>query len=400
MKPKGRHPIRALTALRVRTLSKPGRYADGDGLYLVVDKRGSKRWMLRTMVRGRRSDLGLGSTQTVTLAEAREMALKLLRIAKAGGDPLSAKRRLQEVPNFADAALHVHRERSRSWRNRKHVAQWIGTLQTYAVPHIGTLSVDRITSSDILSLLEPIWISKPETARRLLQRIATVMDWANAAGHRTGDNPTKSVVRGLPIQTTQKQHHAALPFTELPEFMLALRASNNSEPAKLAFEFLILTATRTNEVLRSSWKEFREDVWTIPAERTKQRRDHRVPLTPRCLEILRCTKQFADGSDYVFPGRTRGKPLSSMVFLMALRRMDLGREVTGHGFRSSFTDWAHERTNYPHIVIEKALGHAIQSKTEASYRRGDLFQKRRELMMTWEQFMMSQLAESPANKFR
>jgi integrase len=215
-----------------------------------------------------------------------------------------------------------------------------------------------------------------------------VLDWAKAARFRTGENPVNGVSQGLPKQPDRKNHHAALPYDDVPAFIRRLRASNNTEIAKLAFEFLILTATRTDEVLSMRWSEMDNNVWTIPSERTKARRAHRVPLGPRALQVLKRAKEVGgEGGEHVFTGRSRGKPLSNMVFLMALRRM--GHEITAHGFRSTFRDWASEMTHFPREVCEMALAHAIRDKTEAAYRRGDLFDKRRELMLAWEEFVNS-----------
>jgi integrase len=343
--------------------------------------------MLRTVVKGRRRDIGLGGTQLVSLAEAREQAIELRKTARAGGDPVAARRAQAAVPTFAEAAQRVHAEHVKTWKNKKHAAQWINTLRQYAVPLIGTQHVDQIDTPDVLRVLSPIWLAKPETARRVKQRIGTVLDWAKAAGFRTGENPVDGVSQGLPKQPDRKNHHAALPYNDVPAFIRGLRASDNSEIAKLAFEFLILTATRTNEVLGMRWSEVENDIWTIPEERTKVGRAHRVPLGPHALQVLQRANEVGDGGDFVFAGRTRRKPLSNMVFLMALRRM--GLDITAHGFRSTFRDWASERTNFPREVCEMALAHSIRDKTEAAYRRGDLFEKRHALMTAWEEFVTS-----------
>jgi integrase len=383
MKPKGQHPEKALTALKVRAVNEPGRYGDGNGLYLVVEPTGAKRWMLRTVVQGRRRDIGLGGAQLVSLAEAREKALNLRKVARAGGDPVAEKARTL-VPTFAQAAQSAHTEHVAAWRNKKHAAQWISTLRRYAFPGIGARRVDQIETPDVLKVLSPIWLAKPETARRVKQRIGTVLDWAKAAGFRTGENPVNGVAKGLPKQPDQKSHHATLPYGEVPSFMLNLRASDITEPTRLAFEFLILTSARTKEVIQARWSEVKDGVWTLPRERMKAKREHRVPLSPRCLAILRRAKELSDGSEYVFCGHSAGKPLSNMVFLMSLRRM--GIDVTAHGFRSAFRDWAAERTNFTREVCEAALAHTIRDKAEAAYRRGDLFEKRRKLMNAWAAF--------------
>jgi integrase len=275
----------------------------------------------------------------------------------------------------------VHRDRSAAWRNSKHAAQWLSTLSQYAFPVFGSRRVDHIDTPDVLRVLSPIWLTKPETARRVRQRIGTVLDWSKAAGFRSGDNPVEGVSLGLPKQPDRAGHHAALAYQDVPAFLARLKDTRISEPGKLAFEFLILTATRTNEVLGARWAEIDMDgaTWTIPADRTKISRPHRVPLSLRSVQILNLAREVSTDETLVFPGRHSDKPMSNMVFLMALRRM--GVNATAHGFRSAFRDWAAERTSYPHEVCEMALAHTIKSKTEAAYRRGDLFDKRWHLML-------------------
>ncbi len=388
MKQKGRHPEKALTATKVRQLSKPGRYTDGNGLYLIVDPSGAKRWNLRTVVHGRRRDIGLGGVRLVSLAEAREKTLYYRKIAREGGDPIAAKRKERRVvPTFEEAARSVHAERLATWRNSKHSKQWINTLVTYVFPQFGNRRVDEIDTPDVLRALSTIWLSKPETARRVKQRIGVVFDWAKAAGHRNGDNPVDGVLKGLPKQPERVQHHEALPYEDIPSFVSNLHELGGSQVTQLAFEFLILTATRTSEVLSATWDEIdlKRKLWTIPAERMKVGREHRVPLCPRSLKILQQAKLLAVDSELVFPGTKPGKPMSNMVFLMMLRRKEY--TVTAHGFRSAFRDWAAECTNFPREVCEMALAHTIKSKAEAAYRRGDLLEKRRQLMTSWEEFV-------------
>ena len=381
----GRHPDKALSAVKVRTISKPGRYADGSGLYLEVDPSGAKRWFLRTMVQGRRCHIGLGGLSVVSLAEAREAALAMRKIAKAGGDPLAERRKAKRVvPTFEAAAKKVHEEHAPAWKNAKHGQQWINTLRDYAFPIIGNRRVDKIDSADILKVLSPIWLSKPETARRVRQRVKTVLDWCRANHFRSGENPIEGIAKALPKQPKKDGHHAAMPYVEVAGFVGQLRESDAGEIVKLAFEFAILTAARTGEVLGARWDEIDGDVWTVPAERMKAGREHRVPLSPRCIEILEKARSWGGDSAYVFPGRSAGKPLSNMAFLMTLRRMDL--KITSHGFRSAFRDWAAERTNFSREVCEMALAHTIRDKAEAAYRRGDLFDKRRQLMDAWSSY--------------
>lgn len=394
MKPKGSHPDKALSAVKVRSLTEPGRYADGNGLYLEVDPSGAKRWLLRVMVRGRRRDIGLGSLKLVSLAEAREKAAELRKLARSGGDPLAERRRQHVgVPTFEEAAKAVHEAHKATWKNAKHASQWINTLTEYAFPKLGSRRVDQIETPDVLAVLSPIWLARPETARRVRQRIGAVMDWAGAAGHRTGPNPVLGVGKGLPKQPDRVAHHAALPYTQIPSFVKALRASDATEPSRLAFEFLILTAARTGEVIGATWAEIdlKQKLWIIPAGRMKAEREHRVPLTERCLEILRRAKALTGGQGYVFAGRSDGKPLSNMASLMMLRRMQIA--CTVHGFRSSFRDWASERTSFPRDVCEMALAHTVNDKVEAAYRRGDLLEKRRKLMASWTGFVTASTAD-------
>lgn len=393
MKPKGAHPDKVLTAVKVRNLAKPGRYADGNGLYLFIDDSGSRRWVLRTVVHGRRRDIGLGGVRLVSLAEARELAVQYRKVAREGGDPLSMRRKARQViPTFEKAARIVHAENRPTWRNKKHVAQWINTLSEYAFPAIGNRPVDQIDAPDVLKVLSPIWLAKPETARRVRQRVSAVLDWAKAAGHRSGDNPVEGISKGLPKQSERASHHAAMPYAEVPKFIPQLRACDSGEGVRLAFEFLILTASRTGEVIGARWSEMDlvGKTWIVPAARMKGGRNHRVPLVAETLAILERVQQLAPGGDYVFAGRSKDETLSNMAFLMTLRRMNV--LVTAHGFRSAFRDWASECTNFTNDVCELALAHSIKSKVEAAYRRGDQLEKRRALMASWAHFAASSTA--------
>ncbi len=336
--------------------------------------------------------MGLGGYPLVSLAEARQMAIQYRRVARDGGDPVAEKRKSQvTVPTFAEAARVVHADHAQSWKNEKHKQQWINTLTQYAFPLLGARRINDIGTPDILRVLGPIWMKRPETARRVKQRIGVVMDWARTAGYRDGDNPVAGVLDGLPNQREHKRrhHHAALSFHRLPEFIQSLRTARLSETVKLAFEFLILTAARTSEVLNARWNEvdLHNELWTIPAARMKAGVEHRVPLSQRCVEILRRARAISAGCELVFPGRFDTKPISNMSFLMALRRMGVG--VTAHGFRSVFRDWAAESTHYSREVCESALAHTIKDKSEAAYRRGDLLEKRRELMAAWANFAVT-----------
>lgn len=386
MKDLGRHPHKALSTVRINSATSAGRYGDGNGLYLIVDPSGAKRWVLRTIVHGRRRDIGLGGLRLVSLAEARQKAADYRKLAREGGNPLEARRKLiATVPTFSDAAKSAFAQHRDAWRNEKHAAQWLNTLSTYAFPVLGEMRVDQLNTPEVLKALSPIWLTKPETARRVKQRIGTVLDWAKAAGYRSGENPAAGVSKGLPRQPDRKGHFEALPYPQVPQFVALIRADTASEIARLAFEFLILTATRTGETLKARWQEIDIDerTWTIPKERMKAGKAHRVPLSDRCIEIVQRANSIGCDSDYVFPGRS-DRPLSNMVFLMIIRRMK--KTITAHGFRSAFRDWAAECTNYPREVCEMALAHTVKSKTEAAYRRGDLFEKRRKLMTAWQSY--------------
>ncbi len=392
-----RHPQKALTTRTVhaaRADERPRRIADGGGLYLLVTPGGSKSWVLRTVVKGKRCDIGLGGVTLVSLAEAREEALRLRRIARTGGDPLAERRQERRpVPSFEEAARQVHGSHAAGFRNEKHRKQWLSSLSG-AFSAFGTKRVDAVTSADILSALSPQWLARPETSRRVLRRLRVILDWCKAQGLCSGDNPTEGLTRVLPKHRAAKVHHPALPYPEVPAFLRALRESIASEPVKLAFELTILCATRTSETLRATWSEvdLAAKTWTIPADRMKAGVDHRIPLSPRCVEIFTRAQAIPGGSQFVFPGRFGAKPLSDRTFLMALRRMHRN-DITTHGFRSSFRDWAAERTNVPRAVCEAALAHTLRDKTEAAYHRTDLFERRRELMESWSAFATAKTAD-------
>ena len=385
----GRHPQRALNARTVQSFKATGstqRIADGGGLYLVVAPAGSRSWVLRTVVKGKRCDIGLGSVALVSLVEARDEAHKLRKIARAGNDPLAERRQQRrEVPTFETAANQVHKAHSAAFKNEKHSKQWLSSLSgVFSV--FGAKRVNAIGSADVLQALSPNWLKRRETSRRVLQRVRVIFDWCKAQGYCAGDNPTEGLTKVLPRQKATQVHHAALPFQQVPAFVHGLREADAGESVRLAFEFTILCATRTSETLNAAWDEIDLEgkTWTIPAARMKAAVEHRVPLSARAVEILERAKAIGGGT-YVFPGRSPKKPLSNMVFLMALRRMKRA-DLTAHGFRSSFRDWAAERTNVARAVCESALAHSLRDKTEAAYNRTDLFERRRDLMMTWSAF--------------
>lgn len=396
-----RHPQRALTTKAVQAAKASGRarrIVDGGGLYLVVAPAGSKSWVLRTVVKGKRCDIGLGSVTLVTLLEAREEALKLRKIARAGGDPLGQRRQERRtVPTFKSAAEQVHAAHAAGFKNEKHRNQWLASLGG-VFSAFGAKQVNAITPADILNALGPQWLTVPETSRRVLQRVRVVFEWCKAQGYCSGDNPTQGLTKVLPKAKQAKSHHAALPYQQVPVFVHALREMDSAESVRLAFEFTILSAARTSETLQATWTEIDLEgkTWTIPGARMKAGAEHRVPLSERCVEILERGRALTDGGPFVFPGRTAKKPLSNMVFLMALRRMNRA-DVTTHGFRSSFRDWAAERTNFSRAVCESALAHTLRDKTEAAYNRTDLFDLRRELMGSWSAFATAKPAEVEAS---
>lgn len=387
-KPTGAHKEKRLSAAFVRTIKEPGFYADGNNLYLKVDESGAKRWVQRLVIHGKRRDIGLGSASLVTLAEAREKALAQRKQARAGEDPLALKRRAQGILTFKEAATRLHELSTPTWRNEKHSQQWISTLKTYVFPSIGAKRIDTINSGDVLAVLMPIWNSHPETARRVKQRVGSVLDYAIAQGWRT-DNPTNATIKGLPKHDRSKvKHRKALPYAEVAAALAKVRASEAGTATKLAFEFLVLTTTRSGETREARWAEVdvANAVWTIPANRMKTKRQHRVPLSPRCLEILSEAEVLREnGGHLIFPGTRAGKPLSDMTLSKLMK--ELGIAAVPHGFRSSFRDWAGEATAHPREVMELALAHVIKNKAEAAYARSDLFGKRRVLMNEWSRYI-------------
>lgn len=392
-----RHPYKVLTPQAVRAArptSITRRIADGGGLYLQTGPSGTRAWVLRTVVKGKRCDVGLGSVALVSLKDARDEAQRLRRIARAGGDPLAERRHARRVvPTFEAVAREVHAEHAKTFKNEKHREQWLSSLQPmFAV--FGAKRVDAVESADVLTALNPLWLKRPETARRIKQRVHLIFDWAKAQGYTVGNNPTDGLTKVLPKQPKKRGHHAALPYAQLPAFLQALRDADGSEVVKLALEFTILCATRTSETLGATWSEIDLDskTWTIPAARMKRGEEHRVPLSSRAVEILERAQTLAGDSSFVFPGRTSQKRLSNMALLMLLRRMKRN-DVTVHGFRSSFRDWAAERTSVPREVCEAALAHGVEDKTEAAYRRTDLFGRRRKLMDAWAAFAATKSAE-------
>lgn len=390
-----RRPEKALTAQAVRNATAPGKYFDGHGLYLRVDANGSKFWVQRIMIRGKRCELGLGSPSLVTLAEARGQALENRKLARAGGNPLQAKREALAVFTFEEAARKVHEMHRPTWKNPKHAAQFITTLETYAFPKIGKLRVDEVTTADVLAVLMPIWTEKHETARRVRQRIGTVMKWAVAQGWRQ-DNPAENISQALPKVAQQKEHRKALHYSDVSGCLDVVKASKAGQSTKAAIEFLVLTAARSGEVREARWEEIdmAAMIWEIPAERMKMKRPHRVPLSARAIELLNVSKALGDREELVFPGTKKGRPLSDMTLSKLVKALGFVADV--HGFRTSFRTWAQERTNFPREVAEAALAHLSGDAVERAYARSDLFEKRRKMMDAWAAY----LAEKQENVVR
>ena len=371
-----------------------GRHGDGNGLYLLVDPSGARRWIVRVVVKGQknkkgaplRTDFGLGGADIVTINQARERALEYRRMAKQGLNPRFKAAR--DIPTFEEVAQQVHIDRMPTWKNAKHGQQWINTLQDYAFPKIGRMPIDSVEQPEVMMCLAPIWIEKHETAKRLAQRIKVVLDVARSKGFRSGENPVTLVkaAQVLPKVKVRVKHHKAMAWQDVPAFYADL-ASRNAMAAN-ALRFTCLTGSRTTEVLKMRWEELDLDagVWTCPEERMKGNEEHRVPLTAQMLEIIAPLKALK--SDFVFEGQKRNHPLSNMAMLMLLRRMGV-EGVTVHGFRSTFRDWVSETGKGQWEVAELSLSHKIGSKVERAYARSDLLEKRRALMDEWSQFVTS-----------
>lgn len=373
-----------LNSIQVKSLTAPGRYMDGDGLMLEVKPSGSKSWVVRLQANGKRRDYGLGSFKDIGLSEARDLARDYRKKLRLGLDPIAAQRAISTTPTFAEAAATVHEEHKRGWRNGKHGAQWLATLKTYAFPAIGQLQVDAVTTGDVRDLLADIWLTKPETARRVRQRIGTVMDYAHGKGWRE-PFVMSAVNKALPKQPRKSGRFEALPYSDVPAFLAKLR--ERVSVGRLALEALILTAARSGEIRLARWSEIDMDnaTWTVPAERMKAGKTHVVPLSNAAISLFKRAAEFrTGGSGLVFPGAKRGRPLSDMTLLKILRDMNV--DATVHGFRSSFRDWCAEETSFSGEVAEAALAHAIQNKVEAAYRRTDFLEKRRKLMNSWGAF--------------
>jgi integrase len=372
-----------LTATAVRAaLARPGRHSDGDGLILAVGANGNGSWMVRVQRDGKRRDIGLGAASKVTLSQARVRAAETRSQVEAGLDPVAQRRKAAGVPTFREAASQVHAEHKKGWKNGKHQDQWFRTLEVYAFPTLGDRLVSEIDGPSVRDVLAEIWTDKPETARRVRQRIGAVLDWAYSKGHRDSEAPMRSLSKGLPRQPKKTGHHAAMPFADVPAFVTRLRERESW--GRLALEAAILTAARSGEIRGATWSEVDLDaaIWTIPAERMKAGKEHVVPLCAPALRAFQRAKELrSENCSFVFHGANRAKPMSDMTLIKVLR--DMGETVTAHGFRSSFRDWVSEDTQFSGDLAEAALAHAVPNKVEAAYRRGNLLEKRRKLMEAW-----------------
>jgi integrase len=415
-----RKPKKALTALFVRTVTEPGKHFDGNGLFLRVNPNGSKAWVQRITIRGKRSELGLGNPGLVLLAEARELARENRKLAQAGGDPMAVKRKARAVPTFEEAVEFYLAGKLAEFRNEKHKAQWRSTLDSYATPFIGALRVDQIGTQDVVRLLQPIWTTKTETASRLRGRVEAVLSWATVAGHRAGDNPARwsgnlAELLPKPTKVAKGGNQPALALADVPRWWLEL--AKREGIAARALEFLTMTAARSGEVRGMTWGEIEFDgaatsattaTWIVPAERMKMKRPHRVPLTAEVVVLLRRVAGGKPGTAWAKPAddalvfaAPRGGMLSDMTLSAVMRRMqeaevEAGRQgfldpqskrpAVPHGIRSSFRDWAAEQ-GFDRDMTEMALAHAVGDATERAYRRTDFLERRRELLAAWDRFL-------------
>ena len=399
--------LHRLKVMQVTHTKKTGLYSDGGGLYLQVTKNLVKSWLFRYMRAGVRRGMGLGPVHTVTLAEAREKAYACRRMLIEGIDPLEAKKAKHQAERrermksllFRDCANQYIEAHRKSWKNEKHAAQWGSTIETYANPIIGNLMVTEIDTDEIMRVLEPIWAEKTETATRLRGRIESILAWATVRGFRTGLNPARwkghlDHLLAKPSRLRKTNHHAALPYAEAAAFMKMLRQQEGN--AALALQLVILTASRTNEVIAARKSEFDlpSKIWIIPADRMKARREHRVPLSTTAVALVKPLINTGT-SEFVFPASKENRHLSNMAMLQLLKRMKR-EDLTVHGFRSTFKDWARETTDYAREVSEAALAHIIGDQTEAAYARGDLFTKRAGLMQEWADYLLARSASARA----
>ena len=378
-----------LSATRARALRDPGRYSDGDGLHLFIHKNGRKSWVQRITVDGRRRDIGLGGYPTVSLAQARKRATDNREAISSGRDPVAEKHR-PAMPTFSEAAYAVHEANKPRWRNGRHTRAWIQTLERHTFPKIGSKQIDTISRADVLSVLTPIWSERPETARRVRQRMRTIFKWAMANEFIEVNPAGESIDGALPSMPRVKAHFRALPYEEVGLALRTVAASQASLAAKLCLRFLVLTAARSGEARGATWNEIdmKRETWTIPGSRMKAGVEHRVPLSDQALDILKEAPQLEDGSGLCFPSPLRlGHMLSDMTLTKILRTVGLADRATVHGFRTSFKTWTMEQTDTPWAVGEAALAHRLGGNVEQAYARSDLFVWRRTLMQQWADYL-------------
>ena len=379
----------ALSATRAKALKDPGRYSDGGGLHLYVSKAGRKSWVQRITIDGRRRDIGLGGFQSVSLARAREKAADNRAAVAEGRDPL-AERHAPPVPSFREAARTVHEANKPRWRNGRHIASWMQTLERHAMPTLSDTPLGRIDRGDVLRVLTPIWTTRPETARRVRQRMRTVFRWGMAHGFMEANPAGEAIDGALPPMPKVKAHLRALPYQEVGAALETVDASRASIPAKLCFRFLVLTAARSGEARGAAWDEIdlEGEEWRIPSERMKAGMEHRVPLSAQVLGLLGEASALRDDTGLVFPSPLkRGSAMSDVTLTKVLRSVGLADRATVHGFRSSFKNWTLEQTDTPWAVSEAALAHTLGNSTEQAYARSDLFERRRALMQRWADYL-------------
>ena len=378
-----------LSATRAKALKEPGRYSDGGGLHLYISKPGTKSWVQRITVDGRRRDIGLGGYPSVNLALAREKAAENRAAVAEGRDPVADKRS-PTMPTFREAARAAHEANRARWRNAKHIASWLQTLDRHTMPKLGNMPLDRIDRGDVLRVLTPIWTTRPETARRVRQRMKTVFRWGMAHGFMDSNPAGEAIDGALPPMPKVKAHLRSLPYQEVRSALQTVERSQASMAAKLCLRFLVLTAVRSGEARGARWDEIKmeEQVWRIPSGRMKGGKEHRVPLSGQAMEILGEASALRDESGLVFPSSLKaGMPMSDMTLTKVLRSTGLSERGTVHGFRSSFKNWTLEQTDTPWAVSEAALAHILGNSTEQAYARSDLFERRRILMQQWADYL-------------
>ena len=375
-----------LTNSKIKALNLPGKFGDGGTLFLRVAPGGSKQWIQRITINGKRRDIGLGGWPIISLAEARDKAFENRRSVAHGRDPLAEKKRAK-VPSFREAAVRTYETLRPRWKNEKVARNWLQQLERHAMPTLADMPINRIGREEILRILAPIWSTRPETARRIRRYIRSVFSWSMAHGFVEGDPAGEKVSGALPTMPSVKENFRSLDYREIGEALELIEASGASMAAKLCFRFLILTAARSGEARGATWDEidYEARTWTIPASRMKGGRAHRQPLSPEALRVLEQAREIADGK-VIFPARS-GRPLSDATLLKILKTTGLHEKTHVHGMRASFRTWASEQTNTPREIMELALAHQVGDRTEQAYARSDLFERRARLMQAWGNFV-------------